>query len=45
MTRGAPGLSVTVVPDSGTDELEGLVGSMAIIIEDKKHSYRFDHTL
>ena len=45
MTRGAPGLSVTVVPDSGTDELEGLVGSMAIIIEDKKHSYRFDYTL
>lgn len=45
MTRGAPGLSVTVVPDSGTDELEGLVGSMAIIIEDKKHSYRLDYTL
>ena len=32
MNRGAPQLSVTVVPDSGTDELAGLTGSMTIII-------------
>jgi uncharacterized protein DUF3224 len=46
MNRGAPQLSVTVVPDSGTDELIGLTGSMAIIIgPDGQHSYEFDYTL
>ena len=43
MTRGAPSLNVTVVPDSGTGELTGLTGSMMIIIEGKKHSYEFDY--
>ena len=45
MNRGAPSLMVTVVPDSGTDQLTGLAGSMKIIIEGKKHSYEFDYTL
>lgn len=45
MNRGAPSLTVTVVPDSGTDQLTGLAGSMKIIIEGKKHSYEFDYTL
>ncbi|MCP3138642.1 DUF3224 domain-containing protein [Pyxidicoccus xibeiensis] len=45
MTRGAQQLSLTVVPDSGTGQLEGLTGSMAIIIEGGKHSYAFDYTL
>jgi hypothetical protein len=45
MTRGAPELIITVVPDSGTDELTGLVGTMAIIIEAGKHSYDFQYTL
>ena len=45
MTRGVPQLSVTVVPDSGTDELSGLTGSMQINIADGKHSYQFDYTL
>jgi len=45
MTRGAPQLSVTVVPDSGTDQLEGLAGKMQIIIADGKHSYEFDYSL
>ena len=45
MTRGAPQLSVTVVPDSGTGELVGLTGKMNIIIADGKHSYEFDYTL
>jgi hypothetical protein len=45
MTRGAPELSVTVVPDSGTGELQGLTGKMNIIIADGKHSYEFDYTL
>ena len=45
MNRGAPSLSVTVVPDSGTGELVGLSGSMKIDIADGKHSYEFDYTL
>jgi hypothetical protein len=45
MDRGVPQLSVTVVPDSGTGELAGLVGTMAILIEGGKHSYDFDYTL
>ena len=45
MTRGAPQLSVTVVPDSGTDELLGLSGRLDIQITDGKHFYRFDYTL
>ena len=45
MTRGEPQLSVTVVPDSGTGELAGLAGTLAILIEGKNHSYEFDYTL
>ena len=45
MTRGTPGLSVTVVPDSGTGQLVGLAGSMTIKIEAGKHFYEFDYTL
>jgi hypothetical protein len=46
MNRGAPELTITVVPDSGTDQLVGLVGGMAIVIaSDGKHSYEFDYTL
>ena len=45
MTRGAPQLSVTVVPDSGTGELAGLTGSMTILIADGKHSYQFEYAL
>lgn len=43
MTRGTPTQSITVVPDSGTDELAGLSGSMVIVIEAGVHSYVFDH--
>jgi hypothetical protein len=45
MTRGAPGLAVAVVPDSGSGELAGLRGSLNIRIEDGKHYYDFDYTL
>lgn len=45
MDRGKPSLSVTVVPDSGTDELVGLAGKMAITIAGGKHSYEFEYTL
>ncbi len=45
MNRGAPQLSVTVVPDSGTGELTGLSGQLAIIVADGRHRYEFDYTL
>jgi hypothetical protein len=45
MMRGAPQLTVTVVPDSGTGQLVGLAGTMAINIADGKHSYDFEYTL
>lgn len=45
MTRGTPQLIITVVPDSGTDQLVGLAGTMAINIADGKHSYDFEYTL
>lgn len=45
MTRGAPQLTITVVPDSGTNELVGLAGRMVITIADGKHSYDFEYTL
>ena len=45
MNRGAPSLSITVVPDSGTGALAGIAGTMQIIIEHKQHSYIFDYSL
>jgi len=45
MNRGAPQLLITVVPDSGTEELVGLSGALAILIESGKHSYQFDYSL
>jgi hypothetical protein len=45
MTRGAPQLTITVVPDSGTDQLVGLWGKMKINIVEGKHFYQFEYTL
>ena len=45
MTRNTPELSITVVPDSGTDELVGLAGKMRITITNGKHYYEFEYTL
>jgi hypothetical protein len=45
LTRGAQQLTITVVPDSGTEQLAGLTGKMTIQIADGKHSYVFDYTL
>lgn len=41
MNRGEPKLSVSVVPDSGTDELAGLAGEMDIDISNGDHTYVF----
>jgi Protein of unknown function (DUF3224) len=45
MNRGAAQLTVTVVPDSGTGELTGLAGTLAINIVDGKHFYALDYML
>jgi hypothetical protein len=45
MTRGVGELRITVIPDSGTDQLVGLSGKMNIIIVEGKHSYEFEYTL
>jgi Protein of unknown function (DUF3224) len=45
MTRGAPQLSVSVVPDSGTAQLADLAGTMEIKIVDGKHLYDLEYTL
>lgn len=45
MTRGASQLTITVVPDSGTGQLAGLDGAMAIDIVDGQHMYDFTYTL
>jgi hypothetical protein len=45
MNRGEPQMAISVVPDSGTGELEGLAGKMVIEIASGQHSYVFDCTL
>ncbi len=45
MTRGAKALTLTVVPDSGTGELTGLTGAMAIDIEQGQHRYVMEYSL
>lgn len=43
MNRGALQLSITVVADSGTGDLAGLEGKMAINMADGKHCYDFEY--
>jgi hypothetical protein len=45
MKGGTAEMSVTVVPDSGTDALTGIAGKMTIQIAGGKHSYDFEYTL
>jgi hypothetical protein len=46
MTRGAPAMAVTVVPDSGTEELAGLSGTLTISIDAAGgHAYAFHYSL
>ena len=45
MNRGVPRLTVSVVPDSGTDELTGLSGTLTIQIADGKHSYAMNYEI
>ena len=43
MNRGTPSLAVVIVPDSGTEELAGITGTLNIIIEKGVHSYELDY--
>lgn len=45
MNRGAQQLTINVVPDSGTDQLTGITGTMTIRIADGNHFYDLDYTL
>jgi Protein of unknown function (DUF3224) len=45
MTRGTRQQSVRVVPDSGTGQLAGLAGTLAIRIKDEKYFYDFEYTI
>ena len=43
MDKGKDSLILEVVPDSGSDELSGLVGKMEIKIEEGQHFYVFEY--
>jgi hypothetical protein len=45
MNRGAQQLVISVVPDSGTGELEGLAGTMTLHIADGVHAFDLAYTL
>ncbi len=45
MTRGAPQLTIVVVPDSGTGQLVGITGRMDIRITEGTHFYDFEYAL
>lgn len=45
MNRGVPSLSIMVVPDSGTDELAGLSGTLSVNVIDGRHFYDFIYSL
>ena len=45
MAHGAQEMSITVVPDSASEELTGLSGRMKIIIEGGRHAYEFEYSL
>lgn len=45
LNQGKDHLLVEVVPGSGTEGLQGLAGSMTILIKDGQHSYEFEYEL
>jgi hypothetical protein len=45
MDRGAKQLRITVIPGSGTGALQGLRGTMDVVITDGKHEYDFELSL
>lgn len=46
MSKAGVEMTITVVPESGTGELQGIVGKLTITIaSDGKHTYDFEYTL
>ncbi|MBB6486892.1 DUF3224 domain-containing protein [Rhizobium lusitanum] len=45
MDKGAQSLTVAVVPDSATEGLTGLAGTMNIVVTSGQHDYQFRYTL
>lgn len=45
MNRGEGTLTIRVVPDSGTGELQGIEGSMDVVIASGVHHYVLDYSL
>jgi hypothetical protein len=45
MDRSGSTLQVTVVPGSGTGQLQGIAGTFTIIVLEGEHRYEFDYTL
>ena len=45
MNKGDAELTVTIVPDSGTGELTGISGTLAIDNDEGRHSYVLDYEL
>lgn len=46
MKNNVPQLTITVVPESGTGQLEGIAGKMTITVApDGKHTYDLEYTL
>jgi hypothetical protein len=45
MNRGTQSLVITIIPDSGTEQLAGITGTMTIEIRDGQHFYGIDYTL
>ncbi|MDB5934293.1 MAG: hypothetical protein JWQ01_1637 [Massilia sp.] len=45
MRGGEQHLSISVVPDSGTEELAGITGTLVLKMVERKHFYEFDYVL
>jgi hypothetical protein len=45
MDRGADQLSISIVPDSGTEQLSGIAGTLAIRMVERQHFYELDYVL
>jgi hypothetical protein len=45
MAHGVQQLLISVVPDSGSDGLTGIEGTLTIRIVDGEHFYEFDYSL
>lgn len=45
MASGGARLTVEIIPDSGTDDLSGISGTMEIDNDDGEHSYTLDYKL